>query len=260
MKNSWKMRVLCALFAVFLAIPCGWAKSVLDRDFIIVGTEGAFPPFNNIDPSGEIVGLDIDLARLIGEKLDREIRIVPMAFDALIPSLKTGKIDIILAGMSSTPERAKEVAFSRPYYTTPPDAFIVRKDSDIQRISDLQGKIVAAQATTTQAIFIANKKGEYGLKDIREYAKTDDPLREVVLGRVDVAFIDGNTGRRFLRDIPEFSKELKLGFRQKALVADVFCAAMPKDDDDFVNAVNKALEELEDDEKFFELRVQYDLE
>lgn len=237
-------KLLCCLSVVVIiaAGSVAFAASALDSDVITVGTESTFRPFEFRSADNEIVGFDIDLATMIGRKLGKEIKIVDMAFDALIPSILTGKIDLVAAGMSNTPERAKKVAFSDSYYSTP-DAFIVKQDVDtINGVEDLAGKTCSVQLGTIQDGFVS------GMKDleIKRFSKTDDALREVLLGRVDFAVVDSTVAAENLKSNKDFVGKLKVAFKHK-IGSSAMALAMNKKDPAFVEAVNKALGELKED-------------
>ena len=83
-----------------------------------VGMELSYPPFEMVDPRGEPAGVSVRLARSLGDHLGRDVRIENIAFDGLIPALKTGRIDCIISSMTATPERSKSIAFSEPYLKT----------------------------------------------------------------------------------------------------------------------------------------------
>ena len=85
---------------------------------LVVGTEPEFPPFESLDENGELVGFDIDLARAIAKDLGVDVRFETMAFDSLPSALGVGKIDVILSGMTATPERAKSRTFTDSYFRT----------------------------------------------------------------------------------------------------------------------------------------------
>jgi len=82
---------------------------------LVVGMELAYPPFETINSQGAPAGVSVDLAEALGEYLHRPIRIENIPFTGLIPSLLTGKIDLIISSMTDTPEREKTIAFSDPY-------------------------------------------------------------------------------------------------------------------------------------------------
>ncbi len=89
-------------------------KKVLSSNCLKVGTNAEFAPFAFIEHK-EVKGFDIDLAKEIGKRLNREVEIVDMSWDALIPDLKSHKIDFVASGMTITEERKKVVQFTKPY-------------------------------------------------------------------------------------------------------------------------------------------------
>ena len=114
--------VMCVLAALMLAVAgCGsdTKQAANDQKAIKVGTEPTFAPFEFQEKdSKEFAGFDMDLARAIGKQLGKKVEIQNMGFDALIPALNSGNIDVVAAGMSITDERNKAVTFSDPYYTS----------------------------------------------------------------------------------------------------------------------------------------------
>jgi polar amino acid transport system substrate-binding protein len=85
---------------------------------LVVGMELAYPPFEMTDTQGNPSGVSVDLARELGKFLHKDVVIQNIAFDGLIPSLKTGKIDLVISSMTATSERAQSIDFSAPYLTT----------------------------------------------------------------------------------------------------------------------------------------------
>ncbi len=117
---------------------------------LVVGMELGYPPFESKDDQGRPAGVSVDLARALAEFLHRELVIEDFAFDGLIVSLKTGKIDLILSSMTRTEERAKSIALSDPYLTTGL-CLLVGKESPVQSAEDLTapGRRVAVKKGTT---------------------------------------------------------------------------------------------------------------
>ncbi len=93
-------------------VPSGGGKGVLK-----LGTAAITEPFSFVDGSQTVVGIDIEIARYVAQKLDMKLEIVNMDFGAMIPALVSGKVDMIAACITITEERAKKVLFSEPYYT-----------------------------------------------------------------------------------------------------------------------------------------------
>ena len=121
---------------------------------LIVGMEMAFPPFEMLDSSGQPAGVSVDMARAMGRHLNRPIRFENIPFDGLIPSLKTGKIDVIISSMTVTEDRRKSIDFSDPYLKMGL-AILASKKSDIQSINDVDkpGHNVVVKKGTTGDIY-----------------------------------------------------------------------------------------------------------
>ena len=123
-----------------------------------VGMELSYPPFETIGPDGKPTGISVELARGVANRLGRPLVIENISFPGLIPSLKSGKIDVIISSMTATPERAKAVAFSEPYLTAGLAA-LVPAASTAQGLGDLDqaGRTIVVRQGTTGEIFARTK-------------------------------------------------------------------------------------------------------
>lgn len=155
---------------------------------IKIGTEGAYPPFNNLEADGSLVGFDIDIARALCEEMNAECEFVTQDWDGIIPALQAGKFDAIIASMSITEERMEKVDFTDKYYNTPP-AVAVPKDSDINGSSmeDLAGKAIGVQGSTTHSNYA---EATYTDSDIKQYPTADEYKLDIVNGRLDAVVDD----------------------------------------------------------------------
>lgn len=151
MKKSFQIVCLFMFVFALLVTGCGGNKA---KKELIVGTEPAFAPFEfQKENSKEFIGFDMDLIRAIAKQMGYEkCTIQGMGFDALIPALDAKNIDVAIAGMTITDDRAKKVNFSKPYYKSGL-AIVVNKDNNtINDIADLKGKRIAVQIGTTGAM------------------------------------------------------------------------------------------------------------
>ena len=125
-------------------------------DTLVVGMELAYPPFEMTDESGKPAGVSVDLANDLGKFLGKKVVIENTAFDGLIPSLKTGRIDLIISSMTATPERSLSVDFSEPYLNTGL-CLLVSSKSEVKSIedADLPGKVIAVKKGTTGQTYAA---------------------------------------------------------------------------------------------------------
>ena len=176
-------------------------------DKIKIGTEGAYPPWNNMDSSGNLVGFEIELGQELCKIMKSECTFVPQDWDGMIPALIMRKFDVIMAGMSITPERQKTITFSQGYATEPatlavmkgsalenmdtPDAINLNMTgSDVKKAlktitSALAGKTVCVQTTTIHEKFL--KSGDVGEVNVRSYKTQDEVNLDLTSGRCDVA-------------------------------------------------------------------------
>jgi polar amino acid transport system substrate-binding protein len=89
---------------------------IQEKGELVVGTAGSMPPFNMTTKTGEVIGLDVDLARGMAESMKVKLRLETMPFADLLPALRAGRVDMVLSGLTMTPERNKTVAFVGPYF------------------------------------------------------------------------------------------------------------------------------------------------
>ncbi len=172
-----------AASALALTVSMGIAHADGHIKKIKIGTEGAYPPFNNLTSDGKLVGFDIDIAIALCAEMDVVCEFVTNDWDGIIPSLISGKFDAIIASMSITDERKQKVDFTNKYYNTPP-AIAVPKDSDITEATDaaLAGRVLGAQGSTTHSIYAEEKLSS---ADVRLYPTPDEYKLDIVNGRVD---------------------------------------------------------------------------
>ena len=119
--------------------------------------ELAYPPFEMRDKQGAPAGISVEIARALGDSLGKEVVVENLAFDGLIPSLKTGKIDLIISSMTATAQRAESIDFSEPYLRTGL-CLLVGKESSIESFDDLlsEGRMVAVKNGTTGHQYAVN--------------------------------------------------------------------------------------------------------
>ncbi|MCB9993604.1 MAG: ABC transporter substrate-binding protein [Hyphomicrobiaceae bacterium] len=149
-----------------------------------LGTEGAYPPFNYIEPDGTITGFDVEIGLALCERIGADCEVVAQDWDGIIPGLLAKKYDFIIASMYITEERMKQVAFTDPYYKAAM-SMVAQKGSTITDFSPegLAGKIIGAQSGTTMSDFI---EAAYPDADIRLYPTQDEANLDLASGRLDL--------------------------------------------------------------------------
>ena len=237
--------VMCVLAALMLAVAgCGsdTKQAAKEQKVIKVGTEPTFAPFEFQEKgSKEFTGFDMDLARAIGKKLGKKVEIQNMGFDALIPALNSGNIDVAAAGMSITDERKKAVTFSDPYYTSGL-VVVVTKDNDrVKSIKDLEGKKIAVQIGTTGA----DKAGKVPGAKVTSFNTNAEVFLELENKGVDAVIIDKPVAQYYL---------IKEGKDKDKIVGDTMDAESYgfafKKDSKLAAYFNKALAELKKDGEY----------
>nr|WP_243453085.1 ABC transporter substrate-binding protein [Psychrobacter coccoides] len=162
------------------AVPAG--------EVLRIGTEGAYAPFNYTNADGTLGGFDVDMANAICDDMQVTCEIMAQDWDGIIPGLKAGKYDAIVAAMSITPERAKQVAFTEPYFSNSL-VFLAKKDSsfDPSNSSDITAHSIAAQRSTVSSQWL---EGEYPDANIKLYDTLSNAFLDLGSGRVDAMISD----------------------------------------------------------------------
>ncbi len=200
--------------AVFMLILFSAASPAFASKTLVVGMELAYPPFEMTDASGKPDGVSVQLAQELGKALGRPVRIKNIAFDGLIPALKTGKIDLIISSMTATAERARSIDFSDPYLSTGL-CLLVGKDARVATIADLDqpGRTVAVKKGTTGHVYAAAhlKKASVLVLD-----KEAAAVLEVVQGKADAFIYDQmSTFRNYQRN-PETTRAILKPFQTES--------------------------------------------
>ncbi|MGF7051051.1 polar amino acid transport system substrate-binding protein [Bosea sp. OAE752] len=164
---------------------------------IRIGTEGAYPPYNNLNAKKELEGFEIDYGNLLCEKMKVKCTWVVQDWDGIIPALQANKYDVIFAGMNATDERKKQVDFTAVYSKTPiwmigPKTI---KSDDVSPAA-LKGKSVGAQGSTIHANFLEKF---YKDSDIRLYPTQEEANLDLLNGRLDYIVADALALADFLK-------------------------------------------------------------
>jgi polar amino acid transport system substrate-binding protein len=203
---------------------------------LVVGMELAYPPFEMADTDGKPSGVSVDLAQALGEHLHRPIQIQNMPFDGLIPSLKTGRIDLILSSMTATAERARAVTFSDPYLTTGL-CLLVGKSAPLQSIEDADQKnrVIAVKQGTTGHLYARNFKNAKVLVLDREAAC----VLEVTQAKADAFLYDQLSVLKHAEQNPNTTRALLRPFQIES-----WAIAVRKGNDALRDAINDFLRQF----------------
>ncbi|HEJ8991712.1 TPA: ABC transporter permease subunit [Staphylococcus aureus] len=219
-----------------------WEK-IKERGELRVGLSADYAPMefeHTVNGKTEYAGVDIDLAKKIAKDNNLKLKIVNMSFDSLLGALKTGKIDIIISGMTSTPERKKQVDFSDSYMMTK-NIMLVKKDkvNEYKDIKDFNNKIVGAQKGTEQEK-IAQTEIENA--SITSLSRLPDVILALKSGKVEGAVVEKPVAEAYLKQNPKLGiSNVKFNEEEKDTVI-----AVPKDSPKLLSQINKTIKEVKD--------------
>ena len=262
-------KIIFSVLAVFALLITSGANA----KSIKIGTEGAYPPWNNLNSAGELEGAEIDFGNEACKRMGADCEWVTQDWDGIIPALLNGKYDIIIAGMSITEERKKKVNFTNGYMTDG-IRFAALKSSNLGSIGSnwsgsqtkkvdlsnpsakelaaiaqintaLQDKIVGAQGATTHQNYV--EKYMQGVVEIRLYQTMDDLHLDLAAGRIDAAIGDVGALIDFMateegKDITMFGPNLS-----GDVLGEGVGGAVRKEDTDILEMWNKAIAEMSAD-------------
>ena len=189
MKKVLVFLMMAIMACSMLLTGCGGEeKKAADSAKVLrVGTEPVFAPFEfPKEGSKDLTGFDIELIEALGKQMGYKVEIVSMGFDALIPALNSGNIDVVAAGMSINEERQKAVTFSEPYYTSGLIVMVNKDNNEVKSVKDLEGKRIACQIGTTGE----NKSRTVEGAKVKAFNTQDEASLELKNGGADAVIGD----------------------------------------------------------------------
>ena len=245
------------------------ASSIANSQTIRIGTEGAYPPWNNINSAGDLEGAEIDFGNEACERMGVTCEWVTQDWDGIIPALLQGKYDIIIAGMSITEERKEKVNFTTGYMTDGA-RFAVLKNSGLadlniagmakvnlnnaggkeqaaigQLIAAMDGMTVCVQSSTIHQNFLEQHMS--GAVEVKLYQAVDDHNLDLAAGRCDAILADVGS----IIDFMESDGGVDVAFTGPTFSGGVFGdgvgGAVRKEDTEILEMWNAAISEMSKD-------------
>lgn len=209
---------------------------------LIMGTNAAFPPFEFTTTNGivgEFDGIDIAIAKRIADSLGLELVVEDMEFEGLIASANSGKVDMVIAGMTVKPERAEAVDFSDTYFTAAQSIVVAKDNTDITKAEDLKAgkKIGVVLGYTGDSIVTDTLAVEEN--NILRVSRGIDAVQELKNGKLDAVVIDSATAKALAE-----KNDLKVVEDAEVFEAEEYAIAIKKGNKELVDAVNKVLAEM----------------
>lgn len=235
-------KIIVLLCMIMLVAGCGKK----DDSKLIMVTEAGFAPYEYYS-NGEIVGVDVDIAKEIAASMGKELVIKDIAFDSIINEVKTGKADFGAAGISYSEERAKNVDFTINYSTSK-QVVIVKNDSGITNIGDINGKKIAVQLGSIADTYVS---GTYKDASVVRQKKYLAAIEDLNTGKVDCVVMDLLPAEQILKT----NSGLKI--LDGALVEDSYGMIVKKGNKELLNNINKVLEKLKNEGKIDEYIIKH---
>ena len=173
------------------------ATTAVSAETLKVVTDPSFVPFEMMEPeTGEMIGFDMEIIAEVADRAGFDYNLQTMDFNGIIPALQTGNVDIAIAGITITEEREQIVDFSDPYYNSGL-RILVREGSDMDELSDLEGKKVGTKiGSTSYDYLMANLEDDDG---VTPYPGSSDMYMALMSGAVDAVFYDAPNVGYFAR-------------------------------------------------------------
>lgn len=261
--------VLLAVFLLFAFAACGDAVTDApadgdvpaqgtdadgensEKETLTMVTEATFAPYEYYEGS-EIVGIDVEIAQLLAEKLGMELDVQDIAFDSIMEAVATGKADMGMAGMTVDEERLKSVNFTHSY-ATGVIVVLVTEDSEISSLDDLStgDYSIGAQTGTTGELYATWDFEDEGLGSVERFNKYPDAVQALLTGKVDCVFIDSEPAKSYV------AANDGLKILDSPYTEEEYAICVSKDNDALLEQLNTALDELIEEGKVQEVLDKY---
>lgn len=224
-------------------------EEAADGDTWVLAINATFPPFESIaDSTEDYVGIDIDLANHIAQKLGVTLDIQDMQFSALVPTMQSGRADLIVSGISPTQERLEVLDFTDSYYY-PMNSIICAEGSGYDTLDALKDKRIGVSMGTSYAEIAASVEGA----EVAELDSTPLVIQDILSGRCDAGIFDATQAAVFVQE----NEGLEMHIIESEITReDSFAIALPKGSE-YVEQINGILAEMMEDGTFHDILVKY---
>lgn len=246
--DNWKQRgILATMIILFFALPASAAgihqqiaadsviEKVVNRGTLRVGMD-IFVPWAMKNKKGELIGMEIDVARKLAKDMGVKVRFVPTKWSGIIPALMAGKFDVIIGGMSVTPKRNLKINFTRPYYYSSQGLLANIRMTKGFRLQDFNSPKVSLAARLGSTAAIAAKKN-FPLAKLRLFDDEPSAVQEVRNGRVHAMVGSQPLPAQMAVEAPKLLKAYK-----EQLMKEPICFGVRKGDVDVLNYFNNWIE------------------
>lgn len=238
-----KMKVALAGFGIIaLLAGCGNSKEAANGEKeLVIGVDDKFAPMGFRDESNELTGFDIDYAKAAAEHMGMKAKFQPIDWKAKETELVSGRIDLIWNGYTITDDRKKKVLFTKPYLSNA-QVVAVLKDSNIQSLSDLEGKTVGLQALSSAADALEANPIADKVKNKTEFADNVLALSDLKSKRVEAVIID-----EVVIDYYMSKEEGKFKVLDETLAPEEYGVGVKKGNEELLKKLQDALDTMNED-------------
>ena len=241
--------VLCLATLMCLFTACGpKGKSLADvkkAGKLTVATSPDFPPFESLE-GNEVVGIEVDILKLIAKELGVELEIIQMEFDSVLLGVQSAKYDCGMSGITATDDRKENMLFTTPYYMAA-QVIVVKEGSSITGKADLEGKKVSVQTGTTAAEFCSGEG-----YDLSQFEANQDAKLALTQGKVEAWVVDDLTAAEMCKG------DDSVKILDDNMTTEPYAFAFAFGSEDLVAEINKILEKLIADGTIASIFEKYD--
>lgn len=215
-----------------------------DKKVLTMGTNAAFAPYEYVDENGKYVGIDVEIAQAIADKLGMTLEIEDMEFDSIVTSVKTGAVDFGMAGMTVTEDRKKEVDFTNTY-ATGKQVVIVIEGGKVNSLDGLSDAKIGVQRGTTGDVYAT---GDYGMNEVGvtengkvvRYDNGNQAVLALISGAVDAVIIDNEPAKSLVAA----NDGKGLSILETEYVYEEYAICVNKDNAELLSKINTAIDAL----------------
>ena len=237
------LSIILSLTLLLTLAACGSKgaslKKIQKAGKLVIATSPDFPPFESLDGSGKVTGIEIDILEEVCAQLGVSLEIQQMDFDSVLPGVQAGKYDMGVSGITITEKRQKNVLFTDAYCLAA-QAIVVKEGSPISSKADLEGKTVAVQTGTTAESFCMDNG-----YTVSAYAANNDAQSALLQGKVDAWVIDDLTAADMVKVYNAQGGD-QLVILGEAMTTEPYAFAMAFGSEDTIEAINGILKTMED--------------
>ncbi|MCO5386395.1 amino acid ABC transporter substrate-binding protein [Desulfosporosinus sp.] len=258
MKRRWLTLFVAICTVALLVAGCGqkstdknqtgdqsWNK-IKEKGEFVVGLDDNYPPAGFRDKAGELVGVDIDLAKEAAKRLGVKAVFKPVQWDGVLLNLKSGEIDLIWNALGITPERQLEIGFTESYMEDR-NIIVVKSGSPIKSKANLDGKTVGLQLGSTAEEAVAKDPISSKLKEIRKFESPTVALMDLEAGRIDAVVTNEMNARYLITTEKTADKYYILTAEEGDFDKEPYGVGVRMEDKAFLAELNRVLNEMKAD-------------